>query len=57
MLLFRPRVVAERIAGSIWSFAPALARRHLADHPNSVLGAAPPDLRSSSATRGAQDRS
>lgn len=57
MLLFRPRVVAERIAGSVWSFAPALARRHLADRPDSVLGAALPDLRSSPVARGAQDRS
>jgi very-short-patch-repair endonuclease len=55
MLLFRPRLVAERIAGVLWSFAPETARRHATAHPTSVLGAAQPDRTSSPSGRGAQD--
>jgi hypothetical protein len=42
MLLYRPRIAAERIAGSLWSFAPNVAARHLAVNPASVLGATAP---------------
>jgi hypothetical protein len=42
MLLYRPRIAAGRIAGSLWSFAPNVAARHLAVNPASVLGATTP---------------
>lgn len=55
MLLFRARMVGERIAGALWSFAPGVARRHLMAHPTSVLGATRPDPISPPDRRGAQD--
>lgn len=55
MLLYRSRVVAERIAGALWSFAPSVARRHAADHPATVLGATRPDLTRSPSHRGTRD--
>ena len=56
VLLFRPRLAAERIAGVVWTFAPQLARRQLASRPGSVLGATRPEHAGTMSASGAQDR-
>lgn len=38
----RPQQTAERIARSVWTWAPEVAARHLASHPASILGATMP---------------